>query len=98
MADQCVHHWIVDNMNVGRCQLCGAEKDFGALLRKSERKAVSQTRSEAANKRWSDPEYREKQSASRQSPEYQVKQIAARKKRWQEHRANRGLARATEVG
>jgi hypothetical protein len=26
---QCVHHWIIDKDNVGRCVKCGAAKDFG---------------------------------------------------------------------
>ena len=30
---QCVHHWIIDGDNVGRCIKCGAVKDFGKLLR-----------------------------------------------------------------
>jgi len=29
---QCVHHWIIDRDNVGRCIKCGAAKDFGKLL------------------------------------------------------------------
>ncbi|MBA7649044.1 hypothetical protein ES703_56837 [subsurface metagenome] len=72
---QCIHYWIVDNKDVGRCQYCGAMEDFGALMRRGAGlKTVSLTKSAAANKRWSDPEYREKQ-------------IAVRKKRRQEHRA-----------
>lgn len=62
---QCIHYWIVDNKNVGRCRHCGAVEDFGTLMRREERKAVSLTRSDAAKKRWSDPEYRQKQSATR---------------------------------
>ena len=40
--EQCVHHWVVDEFNVGRCIKpgCGAVRDFGNLL-KYERK-VSQ--------------------------------------------------------
>jgi len=81
---QCIHYWIVDNKDVGRCLHCGAVKDFGTLLRREERNPV---RSAAAKERWQDPEYQVKQSAARQSPEYQARQIAARKKRRQEHRA-----------
>jgi hypothetical protein len=29
---QCVHHWIIDRDNVGRCVKCGEVKDFGKLL------------------------------------------------------------------
>jgi hypothetical protein len=32
---QCVHHWIIDKDNVGRCVKCGAVKDFGKLLGKA---------------------------------------------------------------
>jgi len=75
---QCVHYWIVDNKDIGRCRHCGAVEDFGALMRREEGKnalkTVSLVESAAAKKRWQDPEY-------------QAKQIAARKKRWQEHRA-----------
>ena len=75
---QCIHYWIVDNWNVGRCWYCGAVKDFGALLLreagKNALKTVSPVKSAAAQKRWQDPEY-------------QAKQIAVRKKRRQEHRA-----------
>jgi len=88
---QCIHYWIVDNKDVGRCRYCGAVEDFGALMRREERKAVSLPRSDAALLRWSDPEYREKQSAARQDPEYREKQIAARKKRRQEHRAKQNV-------
>lgn len=31
---QCVHHWIIDEFNVGRCIKCPAVRDFGALLKK----------------------------------------------------------------
>ena len=88
---QCIHYWIVDNKDVGRCRHCGAVEDFGALMRREERKSalktVSPVKSAAAKERWQDPEYQVKQSAARQSPEYQARQIAARNKRRQEHRA-----------
>lgn len=29
---QCVHYWVLDNRDVGRCRYCGAVKDFRALL------------------------------------------------------------------
>jgi len=34
---QCVHHWVIDKYNIGRCIKpgCGAVKDFGALLKKA---------------------------------------------------------------
>ncbi|MCK4387343.1 MAG: hypothetical protein KAW00_01110 [Dehalococcoidia bacterium] len=79
---QCTHYWIVDNKDVGRCRHCGAVEDFGALMRREERKSalktVSPVKSAAAKERWQDPEY-------------QVKQIAAQKKQWQnpEYRAKR---------
>jgi len=28
---QCVHHWVIDKFNVGRCIKCPAVRDFGAL-------------------------------------------------------------------
>ena len=31
---QCVHHWVIDEFNVGRCKKCPAVKDFGALMNK----------------------------------------------------------------
>ncbi len=32
---ECIHHWKIDDRNVGRCIKpgCAAVKDFGALLR-----------------------------------------------------------------
>ena len=35
---QCIHHWIIDGNNVGRCIKCGAVKDFGKSLEKLSRK------------------------------------------------------------
>jgi len=32
--EQCVHHWVVDKFNVGRCKNCPAVKDFDALMNK----------------------------------------------------------------
>lgn len=31
---ECVHHWIIDEFNMGHCIKpgCGAVKDFGALM------------------------------------------------------------------
>ena len=76
---QCIHYWIVDRRNVGRCRYCGAVEDFGALMRREER---NPERSAAAKERW-------------QSPEYQGKQSAAMKKRWQdpEYRAKMSAVR-----
>jgi len=31
---QCVHHWVIDRNNVGRCVKCGVVRDFGKLLEK----------------------------------------------------------------
>ncbi len=56
---QCIHYWIVDNRDVGRCRYCGAVKDFYALLRTEGRKSA------AAKERWQDPEYQVKQSTAR---------------------------------
>ena len=38
--EQCVHHWVVDELNVGRCKNCPAVKDFDALM--NEDKKVAQ--------------------------------------------------------
>jgi hypothetical protein len=27
----CVHHWVIDEFNVGHCKNCPAVRDFGAL-------------------------------------------------------------------
>jgi len=34
MLQECVHHWVIDQFNVGRCKKCPAVRDFGALLKK----------------------------------------------------------------
>ncbi len=31
-ADKCVHHWLINSSNVGRCRKCDKVKDFGRLL------------------------------------------------------------------
>ena len=36
-SKQCIHHWRIGRHDVGRCIKCGAEKDFGALLKKETR-------------------------------------------------------------
>jgi len=40
--EQCIHHWVIDNFNVGRCIKpgCGAVRDFGAPMKKRERELV----------------------------------------------------------
>ena len=53
---QCIHYWIVDNKDAGRCRYCSAVEDFGALLRREEHKSaghktVSLVESAAANER-----------------------------------------------
>lgn len=35
---QCTHYWKIDEYDVGHCIKCGAERDFGALLKKLQRK------------------------------------------------------------
>ncbi len=37
--EQCVHHWVVDELNVGRCKNCPAVKDFDALMNKDKKVA-----------------------------------------------------------
>jgi hypothetical protein len=29
---ECIHHWIIDNGNVGICKYCNQKRDFGRLL------------------------------------------------------------------
>jgi len=36
----CVHHWVIDEFNVGRCKKCPAVKDFGALQEKDAKAAA----------------------------------------------------------
>ena len=38
--EQCIHHWLIDEFNVGYCIKCGAVKDFGALMKKREREVT----------------------------------------------------------
>jgi len=37
--EQCVHHWVIDELNVGRCIKCPAVKDFDALMNKDKKVA-----------------------------------------------------------
>jgi len=30
----CVHHWVIDDHDIGTCKKCGEVKDFGRLLAK----------------------------------------------------------------
>jgi len=32
--NQCVHHWLIDSENVGRCKKCSEVRDFGAMYKK----------------------------------------------------------------
>ena len=34
MLQECVHHWVIDKFDVGRCIKCPAVRDFGALRKK----------------------------------------------------------------
>jgi len=38
----CVHHWRVDDHNIGTCKKCGEVRDFGALLAKEGHKKLPQ--------------------------------------------------------
>jgi len=38
--EQCIHHWEIDEFNVGRCIKCPAVRDFGALMKKREREVA----------------------------------------------------------
>ena len=31
MPKHCVHHWMIDSENKGRCRNCGEERDFKML-------------------------------------------------------------------
>ncbi|MBA7540292.1 hypothetical protein ES705_32587 [subsurface metagenome] len=83
MANKCVHHWIIDSQNIGRCQKCQAVRDFSKLQRRLGQGQVPVARSEAAIKRWQDEEYREKQTA-------------AHKNQWERKKAARGSPEPTK--
>lgn len=36
----CVHYWVVDEHDVGRCKNCPAVKDFGALQKRESKSAA----------------------------------------------------------
>ena len=38
--EQCVHHWVIDVANVGRCIKCPAVRDFSALMNSREREVA----------------------------------------------------------
>lgn len=37
---QCIHHWLIDEFNVGRCKKCPAVMDFSTLMKKHEREVA----------------------------------------------------------
>jgi len=39
-VEKCVHHWRINEHNVGVCIKCGEEKDFGVLLDRGARVAA----------------------------------------------------------
>jgi len=42
MPGKCIHHWHIDQDDVGVCQKCGEVKDFRKLRRKLEKKIERQ--------------------------------------------------------
>ncbi|GAJ04299.1 unnamed protein product, partial [marine sediment metagenome] len=36
----CIHYWIIDSKDVGRCKRCGKVKDFRKLQEKSKHKGL----------------------------------------------------------
>lgn len=50
--NDCIHHWIIDSRNIGRCIKCPAVKDFGALLEPRERRAVNREKSRRGGKKY----------------------------------------------
>jgi len=36
----CTHHWVIDQLNGGRCKKCPAVRDFGALMKRREREVA----------------------------------------------------------
>ena len=40
LTNQCTHYWKIDEYNIGCCIKCGAVRDFGAQLKKRQRKLV----------------------------------------------------------
>ncbi len=61
----CIHHWHIDCLNLGTCQLCGQVKDFAFLLHGKHRHTIPTPQALAARKRWDNPEYQAKQAASK---------------------------------
>jgi len=41
-VSQCIHHWMIDENNIGTCKKCGDVKDFRTLLAKEGRKKSPQ--------------------------------------------------------
>lgn len=35
---KCVHHWVINDRDVGTCRKCGEVRDFGAVQREQNRK------------------------------------------------------------
>jgi hypothetical protein len=68
MPNECVHYWIIDNKDIGRCRKCGEERDFGKLQRRLGKGPVPVARSEAALRRWQNEEYRAHQMAAKHRP------------------------------
>ena len=33
---ECIHHWIIDSANYGKCRKCGEERDFALIMRRAE--------------------------------------------------------------
>ena len=33
MTEKCIHHWIIDSLNIGTCRKCGEVRDFNRQLR-----------------------------------------------------------------
>ena len=58
--EQCIHYWIIDSMNTGRCRYCGTAKYFGALIRREESEANSRMAIVANKKRWEKHDYQTK--------------------------------------
>ena len=40
LTNQCTHYWKIDEYNIGCCIKCGAVRDFGAQLKKRQRKLI----------------------------------------------------------
>ncbi len=49
---KCIHHWLIDARDIGRCQKCGQVRDFCRLMTKEHEKNTTGLRPNPLAKRW----------------------------------------------